>query len=58
MNWNAQAFATCLAVLYLNKCLTSQKDQWELVAQKSEKWLKKNFPAVQDDMAKKAEQFI
>jgi len=58
MNWKAQAFATCLAVLYFKKHLSSQKDQWELVAQKSAKWLKKHFPTVQDAMTKKAEQFI
>jgi len=57
-NWNVPAFATCLAISYLNKCLSSQKHQWELAAKKSEKWFEKNFPSNRDVMAEKAEQFI
>jgi len=55
MNWNGPAFATCLAILYLNKCLSSKKHQWELAAKKSERWLGKYFPVVCDD---EAEQFF
>jgi len=58
MNWNGPAFATCLAILYLNKRLSSQKRQWELAAKKSERWLGKNFPIICDDMTRKAEQFF
>jgi len=58
MNWNGPAFAACLVILFLNKHLSSQKNQWELAAKKSERWLEKNFPIARDDMAKKAEQLI
>jgi len=58
MEWNVLAFATCLVIAYFEKRLSSQKHQWELVAQKSEDWLRKNFATIQDAMTKKADQLI
>ncbi|CAL8092396.1 unnamed protein product [Orchesella dallaii] len=56
--WNKDAFATVVALVYFLKKLTSLKDDWELIADKSKIWLLANYREFADDMFECAQTLV
>jgi len=56
--WDNQAWATALALTFIQEKLKDLKDSWELVAMKAKKWLEINYSEELDSLIAAAKDLI